>query len=306
MLQFKNRFLLFSLLILFGLPSFAQKDNLKITYKRNPDRSIDFFYKKSSPGSLFLIVDFNKSDNFRDPNFKNVIDSYSGFLFSINPIDKKRPIGFSYRFKVFRGVENAKVDSFFTYALPFKKGESITIEESKSAKQKYLGKQKPKNWKSFAIYKKKSDTVLSIRKGVVVNIGNKYTSDVSREKEFTTKANRVIIEHSDGTLAYYFGFKKNSFLVKEGQTVYPHTPLGTLSLFNKDSYVLVFYVSYLKTNRKGSKIKVSRAYVNPYFHTSKGSIQFKEKSKEIVAFNESILFKELTKKEIKKYKKDSK
>ena len=296
--------LILCLFILFSLKSFAQKDELKITYKRNSDKSIDFLYTKNSPGSLYLRLKFTKSENFDDPIFKSVIDSYSGFLFTIDPIDKNKPINFSYKFNIIRGIPNPKVDSSFAYVLPFKVGDSLTIRDSKNFREEYLKKEKPATWKAFAIYRKESDTVRSIRKGVVVNIGNKYNSDTTVEKEFTTKANRVIIEHSDGTLAYYFGFKKNSFLVKEGQTVFPQTPLGALGLFNKDSYVLVFYINYLSLERKGSKTKLSSTYINPYFYTSIGLVQLEEETKLLVEFDESILLKEFSKKEKKKYNKN--
>ena len=41
----------------------------------------------------------------------------------------------------------------------------------------------------------------------------------------------MIIEHEDGTLAYYNVLEKNSFMVKVGDIVYPDTPLA-LSLIH--------------------------------------------------------------------------
>lgn len=294
--------LILCLFIFFSWISFAQKDELKITYKKNTDKSVDFLYTKNSPGSLYLRLKFTKSENFDDPKFRSVIDSYSGFLFTIDPLDKNKPISFNYKINTIRGIPNPKVDSSFAYVLPFKAGDSLTIRDSKNFKEKYIGKEKPETWRSFAIYRKEGDTVRSIRKGVVVNIGNKYDSDTTVKKEFSTKANRVIIEHSDGTLAYYFGFKKNSFLVKEGQTVYPQTPLGTLGLFNENEFVLVFYINYLTIEKKGSKAKISRTYVNPYFYTPNGDIQLENKKEYKVDFDESVFLKEFTKRERKKYK----
>ena len=297
MFKHNNTIRVFFLLFIFSSNSFAQKDDLKITYKRKSDKSISFYYTKTSPGSLFLRLKFTKAENINAPNFQEVIDSYSGFLFNIKPIFENEPIDFSYKINTVRGIPNPKADSSFAYVLPFKEGDSLTIKESENIGAKYFGKKKPATWKAFAIYRKESDTFRSIRKGVVVNIGNKYKSNTALEKEFTTKANRVIIEHSDGTLAYYFGFKKDSFLVKEGQEVYPQTPLGTLGLFNKDSYVLVFYVNYLTTEKRGSKTKVSRTYINPYFYTSNGLIQFEEETKMLVEIDESTFLKEFSNKE---------
>lgn len=44
------------------------------------------------------------------------------------------------------------------------------------------------------------------------------------------------MEHEDGTIAIYNGFKKNLIFVKLGQTVYPQTELGVIEEFNPGVY----------------------------------------------------------------------
>ena len=93
----------------------------------------------------------------------------------------------------------------------------------------------------------------ALEKGIVVEITNEFKTDPSLKYEFTSKMNRVLIEHSDGTYASYTGFKKDLIFVKLGQTVYPQTPLGTLDQFNNSSYRLYFNIHYLVTKNMDSK-----------------------------------------------------
>lgn len=46
------------------------------------------------------------------------------------------------------------------------------------------------------------------------------------EKEFSTKRNKIVIEHKDGAFVNYKGLKKGSFIVKVSQEVYTHWSLG--------------------------------------------------------------------------------
>ena len=58
--------------------------------------------------------------------------------------------------------------------------------------------------------------------------------------------------------------------------------------------------------RKGSKTKLSRIYINPYFYTSNGLVQLEEETKLLVEVDDSILLKEFSKREKKKYGKTKK
>ena len=192
---------------------FAQSDNIKITYKRNSNKSVDFYYTKKLPGSFYLSVRFTKLENSNSFDYSDVIKAKSGYLFTLRPIDNRKSIRFSYKRSWLRGVPNPKTDSLFTYGLPFKEGVKVLVRENKNVGEKYFGSEKPSKWKSYAAYVKTTDTVCSMRKGIVVGITNKYENDTISKKKFTTKRNSVRIEHQDGTIASYYGFKKNSFLV---------------------------------------------------------------------------------------------
>ncbi|TVZ57314.1 hypothetical protein OD91_2634 [Lutibacter sp. Hel_I_33_5] len=286
---------------------YCQKKNIKITTKRNADNSVDFYFKKLKPGSYFVNVKFSQLLNTHDGNYKGVVKDKSGFLFNLKPINKKKFVRYSFKYSWIRGNPKAKVDSLFTYVLPFEKEHLIAVKEQGYIREKFFGAERPNNWKSYALANKTTDIVKSMRRGVVVDIINKYELDTIK-KIYSSKKNQLTIEHPDGTYATYKGFSKNSFLVKLGQNVYPHSPLGKITKNEKGFYIMSFYIRYLIGDNFGKKQKFinkkSRSnFISPFFLVANEKVKLKSKQKYIVDYNESVFLKEFSKKEKRKYKK---
>lgn len=281
-----------------------QDDNIQITYKENPDNSVDFLYTKRMPGSYYVIVNFNTMSNCSQFDYKGVIKGRTGKLLKLTPLDNKLPIGFSYGFSYVRGTPNPRVNKDFNYVLPFKKGKTIEITESINLEEQFFeDSEKGKDWKSFIVNRNTADTVHSMRKGVVIEVEDEFDeNNSSREYLYTSQMNAIYIEHEDGTVARYIGFKKGSIFVKLGQTVYPHTKLGVLSRFSDATYRLYFDVSYL--GEIGSDIySGATKYISPYFYTSNGTVKLKHATTYTANINEAIFTKEFTRRENRKYKK---
>lgn len=286
----------------------AQKKVIEIIPKINKDKSVDFYYKKNEPGSYVLQILFSELYNSSDKGFKGTVKDASGLLFTLNPIDSKKHIRYSFKRRYYRGVYKAKIIDDFTYVLPFKEGHFITVREFKNASEYFLNQEAPKNWASFGITRSYADTVRCMRKGLVVKVIDKYI-DYGVEKKFTPKKNSVMVEHEDGTFATYKGFEKGSLKVKLGQTVYPQTQLGILDKSN-DKYTLNFQIAYFDSKYLGLKIKKEdkkrvskRIYINPFFKTDKGIVQLANKEEYKVFFDDKIFTAEFSKKEFKKYMK---
>lgn len=292
----------------------AQDQNITIDRTVNSDQSIDLKYDKKLPGSYYVVLELSNVINCDTDKFKGVISGYSGNLLKLKPSNPNKGIGYSMRFTSVMGVPNPKIDSLFQYTLPFKNGNKVKIGEAGFLGEKYFGSEKPANWKSYVVFFKTPDTVYSMRKGIVVKITNDYNDDSSITKHFTSKRNSVTIEHADGTFAEYKGFKKNSFKVKLGQTVYPHTQLGTIEVFNESEHnyrfdFSIFYlndVEFTDTDVKQTmkNVKHRYKYLTPQFLTPEGIITVESKKEYTALFNESQLFQELSRSEKKKYTKD--
>ncbi len=308
----KNLTIIFIIFLGISHNLISQNKNITINFKRNSDNSVDFNYEKKLPGSFYVSLEFISLSNTYNKKFHKVVKNNSGRLFRLEPMNKEQPINFSYKYSYVQGIPNPKVDNLFTYTLPFKKGRNITILESKNLNETYFGSEKPSKWKSYVINRAYSDTVCSMRKGTVVKIVNEFNTDTVTQYSYKSKMNSILIEHTDGTFASYSGFKKNSFFVKLGQTVYPQSQLGSLDAFNNSIYRLYFNIYYLINTGLNSKKKITlkeqksnNEFLTPYFYTTNGAQQLKDRNDYIIDFNKTVFFQEFTKREKKKYSKNS-
>jgi hypothetical protein len=310
-----NKRIVFLFLLVINIQLFAQDQNITIDRTVNTDKSIDLSYSKKLPGSYYLFLEFSNLSNCDTKEFKNTITGFSGYLLKLKPNDPQQGIGYSFKFNSVLGVPNPKVDSLFQYTLPFKIGKKVTIYEAGNIGEKYFGAEKPAHWKSYVVNLKSSDTIFSMRKGMIVKLTNDYDDDdASIAKHYTSKRNSITIEHEDGTFAEYAGFKKDSFKVKLGQIVYPQTQLGIVELFDKkeNNYRFDFNIYYLAnlknigSNEKQTLKNYESKYnfITPHFLTSEGFVVVESNKEYSVLFNETILFQEMTRSEKKKYIKD--
>lgn len=303
-------------IISFNQKLLSQNKNIEIKYERNPDKSVDISYTKELPGSYYLKLEFTTLTNCSESrSVEQVIKNSSGTIIKLRPINSDQHITFSYKYSSLVGNPNPKIDSLFNYTMPLKKGKKVKFVEAFYLSERLFGSEKPSDWKSYFIYRKKPDTICSMRKGIVVQIVNEFETDTLIKKSYSNQSNSIRVEHSDGTYAFYGGFKKNSIFVKLGQAVYPQTKLGILDTWNTDKYRLSFSMSYLNDTKSKNKTKnktkqnlknqkSSYTYLTPYFMTENGSQKLKPKTKYIVTSNEKTLFEEFTKREKKKYKKN--
>jgi len=280
----------------------AQEQQMNITYIVNTDKSVDFKYEKPDPGAYTVILKFNNLTNATGQSEQLFnIKGYSGSFLTLRPQNKEQGIGFSYRYSYIRGKLKPKYNADFIYLLPCKKGSKVTATETVWVGSKYFGKTAPEDWKAYRFYTKNEDTVTAIRKGIVVDILDSYDVEKTNGVEFTSNANKIVIEHPDGTLATYTDFKKGSMMVKIGQTVFPETALGINSKANgHDRFNISLSIIYLKSEDLESS-KSLYGFVSPHFDTSESGNTVLVTQKEYTALDTpEIIGKELSKKELKK------
>jgi murein DD-endopeptidase MepM/ murein hydrolase activator NlpD len=311
-----TKILLFSLSISFyTLPGFSQQKPVEITIKRNDDKTVDFYYKKTSPGSTHIIIKFKKLENAKSNLvIKKNIKGFSGNLLKLEPFDDKKNINFSYSYSYMLGNSKAKVENQFKYLLPFKSGKEVEAIDLNYLGNKY-GNTEPKNWKAIQFLTNPNDTIYASRKGVVVETKNEFSEDNSTEYSYKKGANHIIIEHEDGTLAKYGVLKRNSLMVKLGDKVYPSIPIAIAGTYDKpENSQLRFEVYFLDNeiiaSRKiGEKQTLANqkhyyAFVNPFFHTKSNTTQLHSGEKYIAIWNDDIIELEMSKREKKKWQKN--
>lgn len=302
--KFFNAFLLLSS-CLYTLSLNAQERELTVSSKTNPDKSVTLTAEKTSPGTYTIVLNFKELSNTNsigEPVYK-VKYSNDNFL-TLTPSNKDQGIGYSYSYSYIRGELKPKYNKEFVYVLPYAKGKKTRATEAGFLNASYFGSTTPNDWKSYHFLTEQADTVTAVRKGLVVNVGDVYDTD-NKEVKYTSKVNTVIIEHTDGTLATYRGFKKGIF-VKEGQTVFPGTALGINSITN-GRYGISLMITYLKSvdfeSRKNVSLKESKSFygfITPYFYTAENANGILTNQQYYTAnLTPEIVQKEMTKKELK-------
>lgn len=287
----------------------AQENPIKITRKVNNDRSVSLDFEKPDPGSYTILLKFGNMTNFTNSEKEEVgIKNYSGTVFTAKPDDKEKQVNFSYMYYTFRGKLNPKYNADFVYILPYKSGTKVKVAEAGYVYATYFGTSTPEDWKVYRFYTQDEQLVVAARKGVVVDVKDLYETASVNEVTYTNKTNELTIEHADGTLSTYKGFKKGSLAVKIGDVVFPSTVLGVNSKTNSNTrYGILFSTIYLKSadpeaGKKGLKESKSvYGFVTPKFFTMAGPGAILETQQEYIAADSpEILQKELSKKELKR------
>jgi hypothetical protein len=288
----------------------AQENVIKVTTNINTDNSVSFTADKTVPGTYTIILKFKAISNCNDfPNENYTVNDTRYNFLNLKPSNKGLGIGFSYTSAYIRGELNPRYNPNFVYLLPYQKGVKVKVTEAGFLNATYFGSETPPDWKVYRFFTDKADTVTVARKGIVVSILDTYEEN-SQDLAFTTKVNQIEIEHEDGTLARYRGFKKGIF-VKVGQKVLPAEPLGISSKISSNGlYNVSLMLTYLKSvdyeSVRNKSLKGSKSlygFITPYFCTVENTNLILQNKTQYTAIAPiEIVKKELSKKEIKNMK----
>ncbi len=282
----------------------AQPNAIIVEYKVNADQTVDFTYRKMEPGRYTLSVTFTELTNGYANNYVGVVSTASGNLFRLKPLNKDQGIGFRFSTNYIRGMLNPKFDPEFPYLAPFKKQVTFSVEELSDFGTVYFGNTPSKDFKAFMFKSKTDSSAVACRKGVVIEVED--GRDIDTDKYFSSKQNYIMVEHLDGTLVRYGGFKKGTILVKKGQFVLPQEELGYLDTKNEFYRLNVsfFYLEDPKFNVKSKENLLNRVnrfgYINPKFSVQQGVQHLVPGTTYLADYSEDILFKEYSKKERKR------
>jgi hypothetical protein len=202
-------------------------------------------------------------------------------FFTLTVKDKERGHYCRYSMKYILGDPSEKPIADYPYLIPISKFRTFELSSKNITSNTFI-----KN--SFKI--KKGDTIYCMRKGDVTATPNMYnqTDRVSKQKSLE-------IKHGDGSVMIYENINPDSVFVKAGQTVYPNEPLG---IINETAQLEVNLYSF-----EGDG-KLKRLDINYYINENIVE-SFNEKFQYMdIRHPIEIIIKEMTNKEIKKYKKN--
>lgn len=173
-------------------------------------------------------------------------------LFSLRIANRNKHHDFSYEFRYQYGNMNAVHDST-VYSLPFAPGQRYPILQGYNGSFSHTGNL------AWAIDwdVPEGTPVHAARGGIVILTEDRFTVGAPDRRLFT-KANHVLIQHSDGTVGEYFHLKPQGVVVKVGQQVKEGELIGYSGHtgFSTQPH-LHFHVSQALS---GSDIKTLRVY----------------------------------------------
>ncbi|WP_081643184.1 M23 family metallopeptidase [Sphingobacterium paucimobilis] len=286
----------------------GQESALRMSSKRNDDKSVDLSFEKDDPGTMTVNLKFKSLSNSAVPTNIYRAEGYSGTLMTLKPMNKDNGIDFSYSYRYIRGRLMPKVDPTFVYAIPFKVGTEVYAREAGFLSARYFGNTTPDDWKVYHFYTTDQQEVVASRKGIVVEINDRHDDSVLEDKEYSSSTNSITVEHKDGSLLKYDGLSNGSVQVELGATVFPGQVIARNVKRGSNGYSVSFMLMYLKSAdlgaNEGKNITNSTSFygfITPLFDVGTEAIVLTKDAKYTASLSPEVITKEMSKKEIKKY-----
>jgi hypothetical protein len=229
-----------------------------------------------------LEINFNEFQNLSPRVFgkKTTLLPGNNMLFSFKIIEPDEPPKIGYSISYTMANTNMKSDPDYPYLIPLGKNKKVSFAASESnGIITYYRNQ-------FAM--NSQDTVFNSRKGFITAMPGDKT-DVER----IIKTGSLEIRHDDGTIAVYIGVHPDDKHLKLGQQVYPGQPLGIIG----STKILSFGVYEVQSDGQLKYLELN------YIGQDEKLIPVKNLSGTSVVRPNSVIKKEMTKKEMTKFDK---
>lgn len=290
---------------------FSQNKIIEIKYEKDRAGSA-YVFECTNHSFVSYIVEINFStltNLSADVSlpFKGTVTPGSNRLFTLKPTGTSGTPNFNYSYSFRKGCLNSKPEVDFPYLLPIQADKTAQSFELYNISEKYANESAPKDWYALGIKTTEGDTIYASRKGVVGEVVSDQKEVSGENVSFNRNINFIEIQQEDCTFAKYELFKENGVFVKVGEPVQAGQPLGVIGgrNFSSGSHVrLSVYYAYVETVKKEGKDtnkKNYSAYVPIQFWID-GKLQKLEKNTTYKSEHpESIVTKEMTKREKKKW-----
>lgn len=300
------------ILILFLTSSiflFSQIKTVEIFHKQLPNGDYVFSSYNKADCDYYLSIDFNTLHNLDSDVFLPFHITVPPGRSQILKLVVKDPLqGTQFLFDYFylKGCGDCKIDSGFVYVLPFSKNKVIEVSN-------IVEKPNPKQLSKYDDYTvffdiDENDTIFAMRGGTVSGF-EKYNYSIGNEV-VTDDLISVEIYHNDGSFAIYRFFNKQDIFVHKGQRLMVGEPIGILGdcdNYNIDFNVALYYLDKESIDEKILKIRGEWSFIKPMFIANDNTISYLQKNSEYKStFTDSIYIQDMTKREVRLWKKANK
>lgn len=281
---------------------------MEITSNTDPNgtKNIEFYADNSNVGKFIVRVKFSRLINLRSTtgvsDFIGTVNSGRSKIFALRPLLLHKPIDYIYEYSSHRGCHRVKLKKDITYLLPFKAREQRYIYDNDAfIKAKAIENDPQKGLEAMSIMLKENEVVYSSRRGLVVEIQEKYNDMELIDSVRQKKNNYITIQHDDCSFSRYEFLEKDSVIPSVGDRVDAGQVIGNVGGNSyEDGYRLKFlsyYVDYDQINDK-----VAYHYFKPQFMidgeikaASSGGLYTSDHSIELI-------IQEMSKREKKKFR----
>jgi hypothetical protein len=228
----KNRWkvlLLFSGLIIYSLQIYSQRI-IEVKYEQDASGAYVFSCQNYAYCNYILDLGFTIFKNVKSdqplPFHAEVKPGYNK-LFTITAIDPQVPVQIKFSTAHQKGCMHPMVRPDFTYLYPITPGKSAQVYELSPGRSPDSS-----SWYVLRLRMKAGDTIYAARKGIVNEVQDQDGANDAGQASIGTE-NYIEITQADCSFARYGILKKNSSLVKPGQSVKAGQPIG---LVGGDAY----------------------------------------------------------------------
>jgi hypothetical protein len=246
----KNSLLTLCCLFLLKPSLFSQKP-VTVSYQQDMHGNYHFTCINRAYCNYILEVGFTNLDNARSDHalpWLGVVKPGSSALFTLSAENTANPLQFKYGITYYKGCIDPKVDTSFTYLLPFSPGRSAQVYELGNLSRPAPGEPEAKNWYAVRFRMKPGDTIYAARRGTVTEVDVSSTQN-DAGVAVTDGDNYIEIVHGDCSFAHYGIIKWNGSFVKPGQAVEAGDPIG---LVGGDKYGRGSEIRFSVTYNQGS------------------------------------------------------
>lgn len=299
--------LLSFLMLVFVNEVIAQRE-IKVTYEKIArDNGYEFYCQNNTFTTYTIEIEFtmlkNLSISGKNP-YIGKVEPGKNRLFRLIPIKANLYTNFGYGFKYKKGCPDTKIDDKIAYLIPIKNGEKTKIGEIS-----YLGNDPPKDWYTLSFNMEPGDTVYASRRGRVTEIVDNIPKGIEENIVFMRKRNYIIIEHEDCTFGAYDLLEENGALVTRGKQIEVGDPIGIIGGEEYESgnhlrfSVFYSYHQLIEDNREKNDKEHHWAYVPIEFYVDGKKVKLGNGLHYKSVHAEDIIFQEMSKGEIKKWRK---
>lgn len=289
-------------LTLFCLTALAQEYDVELTSKWVGSNAV-ISAQKHSYGAYTVLLKFDVLENCSlNSAHVHVFTVRSNTdLIMLKPFLENSRLNFRYTYRYIPGIINPKLNDRQLYRIPLSAARDVRVRYLSNIHEEYFGKPTSGTWKALQFIGQQGDTLYAMRKGEVIEIINKHDKP-NHSTSYTSQNNSIKVQHADGTLARYSILAKDSFMVREGDVVYPDTPLALISTLDDEVFETRVMVFYPIRNINAAKIEdsFSWTYIDPLFATSEGAAKLDNNKSYQPIVTHDLLTSEMSKKELKK------